>query len=96
MPPCLYLALQTNLAAPSCFLTVPNTILVFIASELLGGGMGRDGGFFYKCLSCQEPQSLTMLKKKYYFVFLLQVEIEKKWIRLDGENPDKAENCLMQ
>ncbi|XP_053878548.1 stonin-1 isoform X1 [Malaclemys terrapin pileata] len=25
-----------------------------------------------------------------------QVEIEKKWIRLDGEDPDKASNCLMQ
>ncbi|XP_074844725.1 stonin-1 [Carettochelys insculpta] len=25
-----------------------------------------------------------------------QVEIEKKWISLDGEDPDKASNCLMQ
>ncbi|XP_037751854.1 stonin-1 isoform X1 [Chelonia mydas] len=25
-----------------------------------------------------------------------QVEIEKKWIRLDGEDPDKASTCLMQ
>uniref|UniRef100_A0A8C8VFQ5 Stonin-1 n=1 Tax=Pelusios castaneus TaxID=367368 RepID=A0A8C8VFQ5_9SAUR len=25
-----------------------------------------------------------------------QVEIEKKWIMLDGEDPDKAGNCLMQ
>jgi len=26
----------------------------------------------------------------------MQIEIEKKWIQLDGEDPDKAGNCLMQ
>ncbi|NWY04892.1 STON1 protein, partial [Nothoprocta ornata] len=34
-----------------------------------------------------------VLQKAFYSC---QVEIEKKWIRLDGEDPDKAGSCLMQ
>uniref|UniRef100_A0A8C5TS52 Stonin-1 n=2 Tax=Malurus TaxID=55806 RepID=A0A8C5TS52_9PASS len=39
-----------------------------------------------------QPQK-HVLQKAFYNC---QVEIEKKWIRLDGEDPDKAGNCLMQ
>ncbi|KAM9564827.1 stonin-1 isoform 1-T1 [Guaruba guarouba] len=39
-----------------------------------------------------QPQKHVVQKAFYNY----QVEIEKKWIRLDGEDPDKAGNCLMQ
>ncbi|XP_074944745.1 stonin-1 isoform X1 [Phalacrocorax aristotelis] len=39
-----------------------------------------------------QPQKHVVQKAFYN----CQVEIEKKWIRLDGEDPDKAGNCLMQ
>uniref|UniRef100_A0A8D0HQT4 Stonin-1 n=1 Tax=Sphenodon punctatus TaxID=8508 RepID=A0A8D0HQT4_SPHPU len=39
-----------------------------------------------------QPQKHVIQKTCYN----CQVEIEKKWIRLDGEDPDKAGNCLMQ
>ncbi|XP_019371844.1 PREDICTED: stonin-1 [Gavialis gangeticus] len=39
-----------------------------------------------------QPQKHVIQKACYN----CQVEIEKKWIRLDGEDPDKAGNCLMQ
>nr|XP_025951175.1 stonin-1 isoform X2 [Dromaius novaehollandiae] len=39
-----------------------------------------------------QPQK-HVIQKAFYNC---QVEIEKKWIRLDGEDPDKAGNCLMQ
>ncbi|XP_010003277.1 PREDICTED: stonin-1 [Chaetura pelagica] len=39
-----------------------------------------------------QPQKHIIQKAFYNY----QVEIEKKWIRLDGEDPDKAGNCLMQ
>ncbi|XP_075781562.1 stonin-1 isoform X1 [Pelodiscus sinensis] len=39
-----------------------------------------------------QPQK-HLNQKTYYSC---QIEIEKKWIRLDGEDPDKASNCLMQ
>nr|ADK26679.1 stonin 1 [Zonotrichia albicollis] len=39
-----------------------------------------------------QPQK-HVVQKAFYSC---QVEIEKKWIRLDGEDPDKAGNCLMQ
>nr|XP_021395862.1 stonin-1 [Lonchura striata domestica]XP_021395863.1 stonin-1 [Lonchura striata domestica] len=39
-----------------------------------------------------QPQKHVVQKAFYNY----QVEIEKKWIRLDGEDPAKAGNCLMQ
>lgn len=39
-----------------------------------------------------QPQK-HVIQKAFYNC---QVEIEKKWIKLDGEDPDKAGNCLMQ
>lgn len=30
------------------------------------------------------------------FAFVQQVEIEKKWIKIDGEDPDKAGDCVTQ
>ncbi|KAM8809474.1 stonin-1 [Eudromia elegans] len=39
-----------------------------------------------------QPQK-HVLQKAFYSC---QVEIEKKWIRLDGEDPEKAGSCLMQ
>lgn len=30
------------------------------------------------------------------FAFAQQVEIEKKWIKIDGEDPDKAGDCVTQ
>ncbi|NXH23174.1 STON1 protein, partial [Bucco capensis] len=39
-----------------------------------------------------QPQKHVVQKAFYN----CQVEIEKKWIRLDGEDPDKAGTCLMQ
>ncbi|XP_068009761.1 LOW QUALITY PROTEIN: stonin-1 [Melanerpes formicivorus] len=39
-----------------------------------------------------QPQKHVVQKAFYN----CQVEIEKKWIRLDGEDPDRAGNCLMQ
>ncbi|XP_051831199.1 stonin-1 [Antechinus flavipes] len=39
-----------------------------------------------------QPQKHVVQKACYNF----QVEIEKKWIRIDGEDPDKAGDCITQ
>lgn len=28
--------------------------------------------------------------------YSIEVEIEKEWIKIDGEDPDKADNCMTQ
>lgn len=39
-----------------------------------------------------QPQKHTCLRACYN----VQVEIEKKWVQIDGEDPDKASGCVTQ